>query len=210
MGATHISTTGMDQPFFHPWVGNRYETGLNGCRLLILGESLYSTDSRDEYPRLAVDIVQRFVNGERFPYYTKLSQIIGAASGSSTLDWHDVAFHEYVQALVGTQARARPSDAMWAEAMKPFTGVIRQLRPHAVLCTGGDLWGALSRFFPRDGKSLPTSSPDIRRWELSDCEPIVATWINHPASFGFRPGDWIARVTSLLAEAFESSQRGRT
>jgi hypothetical protein len=189
-------------PFFLPWVGADYAKGLNDQRLLVLGESHYSEDARNAYPNLTRDIVQRVVGGERFPFFTKLGGVIQASTDSSTFSWQSVLFYNFVQQLVGAHARDRPTEAMWANGFEAFGGVLAQYQPSAVLVAGVGTWSGLSRYFPSDAQSHATASGEhVRAWELTGLPPIAATWIDHPASFGFRAEEWYDRVSTLLTEA---------
>ena len=189
-------------PFFVPWVGADYATGLGGQRLLVLGESHYSEDPRNAYPNLTRDIVGRVVGGEHFPFFTKLGSVIHGSTEPTTFSWQSVLFYNFVQQLVGAHARDRPTEAMWADGFEPFTAVLAEYRPNVVLVAGVGTWDGLSRYFPQGAQSRPTPSGEqVRLWEFAGLPPIAATWIDHPASFGFRAEEWSARVTSLFTEA---------
>lgn len=153
-----------------PWVGNHYASGINGQRLLVLGESHYSEDARNAYPQLTRDIVQQ---------------------------------------LVGTHARERPTETMWASGFEPLAAVLAEHQPSAVLVAGVGTWGGISRYFPADAQSRATASgEDVRVWKFAGQAPMVATWIDHPASFGFRTEEWTERVSRLFTEASHLTQPG--
>jgi len=136
------------EPFFLPWIGTGYSDGVNGSRLLVLGESHYSENPANAYPTLTQDIVTRVVAGERFPFFTKLGQCIGGAATGREFTWQSVAFYNYVQQLVGAHARDRPTEQMWERAMAPFNAVLTKHQPHAILVAGVGTWNSLSRLVP--------------------------------------------------------------
>jgi hypothetical protein len=196
-------------PFFLPWVGTQYASGINGQRLLVLGESHYSDDSRNAYPQLTRDIVARVVGGERFPFFTKIGSVIERSTKPTTFSWQAVLFYNFVQQLVGAHARDRPTEAMWASGFDPLMAVLTEHRPSAVLVAGVGTWGGLSRYFPRDAQSQATASgEDVRIWKFAGQAPMAAAWIDHPASFGFRPEAWTERVSCLFTEASRLTQPG--
>jgi len=68
---------------FDPWIGNRYESvGLNGLRLLILGESQYDTD--EDQARLGLPsehaetqkIVQHLAIDKNTSFFTKITRLV--------------------------------------------------------------------------------------------------------------------------------------
>lgn len=196
-------------PFFLPWVGTHYANGINGQRLLVLGESHYSEDPRNAYPRLTRDIVGRVVAGERFPFFTKLGSVIQMSTKPTAFSWQAVLFYNFVQQLVGAHARDRPTEAMWAGGFEPLTAVLTEHQPSAVLVAGGGTWGGLSRYFPADAQSQATASGEhVRVWQFAGQAPMAATWIDHPASFGFRTEEWTERVSCLFTEASRLTQAG--
>jgi hypothetical protein len=198
------------RPFFLPWIGAEYSPGVGGCRLLVLGESHYSEDPRNAYPALTRDIVGRVLDGEHFPFFSKVGAVMQGALDGGTYTWNRVAFYNFVQELVGAHARDRPTDAMWASGMEPFQQILSDLQPHAVLVCGVGTWNGLSQHFPETAMSDATASGElVRRWQLPGIPPLAATWIDHPASFGFRSVDWTERASTLLAEArLMSPERG--
>ena len=198
-------------PFFLPWVGAHYANGINGQRLLVLGESHYSDDSRNAYPQFTRDIVGRVVAGERFPFFTRLGGVIQMSTKATAFSWQAVLFYNFVQQLVGAQARDRPTEAMWANGFDPLMAVLTEHQPSAVLVAGVGTWGALSRYFPADAQSQATASGEhVRVWKFTGLAPMVATGIDHPASFGFRTEEWTERVSGLFTEASRLTQPGHT
>jgi hypothetical protein len=189
-------------PNFLPWQGVDYDGGIAGIRTLVLGESHYLADPGDAYPRLTIDIVTRVhEGGEHFPFFTKVRGILTNAV-ESPVSWSQVAFYNLVQQSVGMAARDRPTPAMFEAGVAPFETVLRQLTPQAVLVTGVGTWNALSSHWPAPATSSPQPGFDhVFKWQFSDTPPIMATWIDHPASFGFQPGRWTDRVRGLIQAA---------
>lgn len=95
---------------FDPWVGIRYEAeGLNGARLLILGESHYSAEvERRTFTREMIrDLGQK---QSRFRFYATTQRLV--SGGRSRLSdaarvtfWEQVAFYNYIQSFPGSRPR---------------------------------------------------------------------------------------------------------
>lgn len=171
----------------HPWVGNKYEDPLNfNSRTLILGESNY-TDVDKFNNELVINCVlddmetdpdvQRDTGGFcRFS--TKLRRLIFGSD--STIKpgefWHDVAFYNFVQEVVGSNARDRPTGEMWRASIPAFIEVVETLKPSRILVLGQANWSNLLSIlesFPIDKFSALLGVGSER---------IVAGYINHPSS----------------------------
>lgn len=195
--------------FFYPWVGTNYDKGLNNKKTLILGESVYCKPP-DECPCgpginaacnfQAIDIVGGQIGKKdgkvkRHRFYTKIAKLLTGLqysylSNEKNMEfWESVAFYEFIQKSVGTEARERPTGEMWNNSRQPFLEVIEKLRPDIILITGKELSEHLHSF---EGK-----------WELDSFEKfegkafakygklihndlkIDTVSIYHPSSFQF-------------------------
>ena len=170
---------------FYPWVGDAYEAGLRGARVLILGESLYLTDPSHGYADTTRDTIGRQAAGaERDRFYTR---VMGLVEGGPTWRadrrafWHSVAFYNYVQEPVGNAARQRPTEAMWAAAHAPYRQVVAALRPDCVVALGQELWGRLAA----------AGGPGVAH----------AVGVRHPSAPGFGYAKWRPPVAAAIARA---------
>ncbi|MDQ1087007.1 hypothetical protein [Siphonobacter sp. SORGH_AS_1065] len=133
----------MSQVGFLPWVGDKYFE--SKPRILILGESHYGQP--EDYSN---DFTQWVVNeyavkpANRLRFFTTIANTITGHSGwmedeKRSEFWHSVAFYNYIQELVGTGARIRPSDEMWVQAQALFFETLTTLKPEIVIVLGKEL-----------------------------------------------------------------------
>ena len=64
--------------------------------------------------------------------------------------------NSYIQQLVRDTSAKRPTSGMWAGAAAPFLGILRELRPDAVLVLGRAVEQHLPADFP---KEIPKPAP---------------------------------------------------
>src|SRR5437764_13369456 len=104
-----------------PWVGRSYEEGIQGKRLLLLGESNYHrTDVPDaDYSKIVCENVDECAIKGRVRFFTKAAKLVLMGSGLKRISrddivdlWHRVLFTNYVQ-KVFTNDRMRPSEDDW-------------------------------------------------------------------------------------------------
>jgi len=164
----------------------------------MLGESHYGeTGTADaDFTRATV---KYWALERRSRFFTSAAKLVlGTASGVYLSDedrrrfWHSVAFYNYVPTFVGETPRVRPTDQLWNAAVTPFRSVIRELRPHAILVLGAELWHRLEGLRPFE------SHPDLFRLKISSNEDAIVTMSQHPSSFKFRIAEWQPRVRAML------------
>jgi hypothetical protein len=190
---------------WEPWVGHDYENnGIDGRRLLIIGESHY-VGSRQEFAEIRAsrtftqEVVERQWTTASWSYFTKIAKAVtGEEEPDKRTFWNKVAFYNYVQDIVGTGPRERPTKRLWKEAADILPSVIDELRPHYILATGKGLWNQL----PIDWE---TAEPlNVRNWETCvgrtvDGYPFRATYMIHPSSRYCGGGlDWAPLVRAFL------------
>lgn len=193
---------------FQPWIGPRFESGgILGVRTLVLGESHYG-DRDSDHAEITRYVIERWGLRERDRFLTLVAKtILPSVEGylgdeERAAFFESIAFYNYVQRLVGSKPRQRPSPAMWEEAQGPFLEVLELTRPQAVVVLGKDLWGHL----PPSAKMLRMEVPteweaEFRRYALVDGSSVLAAMVNHPSSRGYQPSAWQVRVRLLLTLA---------
>ena len=155
---------------FDPWVGSLYASeGLDGLKLLVLGESHYGTFESEAADK-TTEVVRSQGRGKRYRLFTITAKmVLGRGSGGSFSDSEcaafgdRVAFANYIQSFPTEDAKSqtRPTNQMWTNAREPFLETLREIRPHAVLVLGLDMF-----------KRLPALPTDV-----------VAKGIKHPSRF---------------------------
>ncbi len=194
-------------PHFVPWIGPCYEEGIaGGIRLLVLGESHYANPHPGE-ERMTRKIIEDQLSGRsRQGFLTRLQRLVHAATDPGVIEledsfWMYVAFYNYVQELVGPKSRMRPSRDAWRGSAPAFAQQLEELRPHAVLVCGRELWDHLKVTDGlTDDPKIDRANPDVRtRTLLVGGRAVgVAAPINHPSSRGFRRERWVPAVEALL------------
>lgn len=174
---------------FDAWEGDDYRTsGLNGVRVLILGESHYG-NPEELAPTFTQGVVRSLGIESRHRFFTAAAKLLlNSPAGVPLTDserarfWQRVAFYNYIQEFVGTTPRTRPTKKMWQQAGNCLPAVVSELNPQLMLVLGK----ALASWLPE----LPAS--------LKVCR------VPHPASFGFQLGKWQLDVQGALAECSAS------
>jgi hypothetical protein len=206
----------LEQFVFHPWIGVQYGTdGIEGRRLLILGESHYESEPGDvdvaTQCALTLQIIDRAIRGDAgLSFYSKIANAISGKDLTTPEQrsgfWKRVTFYNYVQRLLNTSAE-RPSAMDLRSAAIPFFDLVRLLEPDAVLVTGKTVWNAISEFFPEGARSTQENwdQPSVTyRWEGVTSSPILATCTVHPSAFRsqvrFTDPKWQARVSRFVKE----------
>ena len=90
---------------FIPWVGSQYAEGIQGKRVMVLGESHYCAHESDAVPQLTINIIHHILNPDSehegfMNTYTKFGR---ALAGKDQYDndraavWNTVLFYNFVQ-----------------------------------------------------------------------------------------------------------------
>jgi len=192
---------------FDPYIGEQWAVSgniLGGLRLLILGESHYSSDTTvlgKTTPGATKDVVREFINGERRRFFTGLTQVIAGKHRSTMTQqeieavWASVAFYNYVPVYVADGARERPSRDMFMAGGKPFEQVLSTLQPQAILVCGYELWGWLIRGLP--------NAPH-KPWETMSPHKVgsaPAMRMMHPSANFFSSTKWRPAFEDLCRQA---------
>lgn len=186
---------------FEPWVGSEYEQGLDGLRVVLMGESHYDRDGVGTKASFTRDVVETFAIGpQRHAFFTKAANLIVGAhehtDETRRAFWNRVAFYNYIQRIVGAEPSAQPTQEMWQEAPAAFQAMLAQLKPHCVVVLSQRLW-----------KQLPAANPYPHAWgdfEVKnfgdEANPILAIHTTHPAARGFSYEPWASNIATLRAQ----------
>ena len=183
---------------FIPWVGTDYRQGINGQRIMALGESHYCAHPEEAVPNLTIQIIQDLLDPlsghEGYKNtYTKFERALAGKALSAEekqIWWNKVLFYNYVQTPI-SGARIAPTDAEFQSSEKAFFEVLAQYRPDRILVWGNRLYNHL----PQKGFQLPDlvlpNGDAFETWgyELPDKQVVQLLPITHPSA-AFVPVYW--------------------
>jgi hypothetical protein len=213
---------------FEPWCGDEYKSGIEGRRVLILGESHYhncdndppcreaetETDRELRHRNLTREVVEWWKdNPHPSPLSYRVPELFGIEKPKF---WNKVVFYNYVQAFVGCAARVRPTEEMWADEgnAKEFQVVLDCFEPDRILVLGKKLWTnlpsspALLEESPREERGLLVSNNvgsynDVDRfcyWYVAHSgKSALAMPIMHPSAPRFELAKWKRPVADWLS-----------
>lgn len=144
---------------FHPWIGAHYQNSPFGLRILVLGESHYGWEAM---PEDEASVTRRSLETGRETgrFWQAIAGLLAAYKPDGTPNtWDCVAFYNYVQHIVGDQARVRPEDWMWTSktTVQAFKQVLAECQPERILVIGKTNW----RFMAGGTKYFPEAPPGI-------------------------------------------------
>lgn len=169
----------------HPWVGENFHNPVHfPHKTLILGESNYT-----EPEKFNAKLVQACVEDDMSMgldrdtsgfcrFSTKIRRVIFGRDevvGPNGL-WQDVAFYNFVQSLVGSNARVRPTREMWEQSLPAFVEIISTLKPEIMLVLGKGNWNNLLSHAPSKRLDDFTSTLEV------GATLVKIGYINHPSS----------------------------
>ena len=174
--------------------------------MLVLGESHYQRDnSKPLYPQFTCDCIEEQLEG----YWThrfSTNIVVALLNKRPTLDekrmcWHSVAFYNYIQEVVGSGPRVRPSDRMWQQSEPGFFEVLNLLAPNALIVLGKTLWDNLPELHGKPGPTiLGAEQPETWVYPLPGGGSCLAYGIRHPSA-GFSGKYWHPYVKQVIALA---------
>lgn len=175
----------VDGVTFQPYIGDDYEQGINGTRLLILGESHYckercrpvDAEAKSQFTR---KIIRDLATSRSYRYFTTILRLVLEESRSKKIHstprrdfWNKVAFYNYIQDFVGVKSLDRPLKDQWQDAQQPLLNVLERLQPQLVLVTGQELKDHLPKPFPEQYKTCFIKHPSWMKFSFADSAPLV-------------------------------------
>lgn len=188
----------------HPWVGTRFACPVHfRHKTLILGESNFTTPEKFGHSLvqncvhddLSSDMANKDTTGFcRFS--TKIRRIIFGRHEAIEPEhfWQDVAFYNFVQFLVGDQARVRPTFQMWEQSVPAFVEIIDRLEPSRILVLGKANWQNLLTHIEHQVVDQHSAHLRVRT------QQIFAGYVNHP-SFSLSYEAWNPVARKILFSA---------
>jgi hypothetical protein len=179
---------------FTPWLGPRYtDGGLEGTKLLVLGESHYGEDEAQR-SSFTKDVVRSHVYGGRHAFFTMIAKLVvgrGAANHIPQFErkwvWDRIAFYNYVQSLAGTGPDGTVTDSMWKEAKRPYLDVVEVTDPDAILIVGKGL-----------ARHVPSPDEESSLGGIGSLESTRQVTIEHVSSPSFTCDPWMEKVEHLI------------
>ena len=192
---------------FLPWVGEHYQTGRNGKRVMVLGESHYCASPQDAVPQITNRIISDLMdpNSEHESYKNTYTKFANAMAGKNlTFDerkqvWHSVLFYNYVQFPL-SGARVAPTAQEFAQSEPAFFEVLEAYHPDSIIVWGQRLYNNLTR----KGHQLPDlilpNGDSIETWayETPDGRTVQVLPIMHPSA-AFVPTYWHEAIRLFLS-----------
>lgn len=196
----------MSKVKFLPWIGSEYQKGINGKRILVLGESHYCENAKDAVSSLTIDIIKDLFDENSFhePYkntYTKFAKALEGGDidllGKKRI-WNSIAFYNYVQVPI-SEARKAPTAAEFRGAEEAFFQVLEQLQPDYVIVWGQRLYDNLPNK-GMQGQDLIVSSIESHEvwcYTLNNGKNIPLLRITHPSA-AFSWDVWHRTILAFL------------
>jgi hypothetical protein len=135
----------MKNVVFQPWVGENYDKGINGKKVLILGESQYFDKREVDYPNFTIDLVERYIayaskggkSKKWMPTWTKYAKLWRESSElkSKSDFWRSVVYYNYCQKFV-SKNRKSPCPDNWGSGKIPLLEVLEEFKPDLVFGWG--------------------------------------------------------------------------
>lgn len=192
---------------FVPYVGSLYASGIDGCRVLLLGESPYRKEGMTHAPEVTRShtrsIFSSMATSERSStdgaYFAPLDRLLTGKESPSGFDkaemWKRISFVNLAQQFAGTASSHRPQAQHLREGGTILAeNILPILRPHIILVLGRVTWahfqaGELAHNVPAfeaervnrgGGKRRYTARRDV--WMLRYLDSMaLMTWVYHPS-----------------------------
>lgn len=199
---------------FNPWVGKNYEQGINGKKVLVLGESHYCApvESRrctghicnQENAKKCSDFTIETMNEFVYSYWggkyqqtflTFERQVTNKELSQEEREefWNSLMFYNYLQyALEGPRQEPSPTQwKMWAQSEEAFEELLQKYLPDKIIVWGKRLFEALPEWdssletlVTEDGQQAP-----VRDYHFQG-KAISALQVYHPAMPNGKARGW--------------------
>ena len=193
---------------FAPWVGSAYTMGIEGKRMMALGESHYCANPCDADSGMTNRIIRLLFEPDRehegfMNTYTKFERALAGKPLSLAEKeqwWNRILFYNYVQSPI-SGPRKEPTRQEFADSEAAFFEVLETYRPDGVLVWGKRLYDNL----PKRGRQLDDlilpDGDSIETWayDLHDGHTVRLLPITHPSA-AFTTGYWHVAISTFIRD----------
>lgn len=157
-------TPELNHVFFNPWIGQKYQTGINSKKILILGESHHCSDgcmdcgtinNLQNCNSFTQDVILRYLGYKEgkqtfFRWMNTFTRFANVVKGKklSSLEqidfWNSIAFYNYVQKAI-SGPRISPTPDEFSNSIHALHIVIESLCPDLIIIWGQRLSNNLSK-----------------------------------------------------------------
>lgn len=213
--------------FFKPYRGEKYETGINGKKILVVGASFYCTDKSCKFFTKCTDVIKKdsskyddicpdYVNsrlselpedtiGEGYKTYKVFANFISQYVDGCNCDdvWNHLAFTNYVQFILPTKNTYK--SYLSERDFNAFIEVLTELKPDIVIS-----WGVVclddirtNNPYVFDKEELVKSDHYISHMRIPGVDhDITLVSGYHPGSIGYWYGD-LDKLSKYFQQALE-------
>ena len=176
---------------FKPWIGEQYCS--QNPKLLILGESHYLKE-HEVNADFTINVIREFglrENNKKLRFFTTITKILSGQPYELLSDekskefWNNVAFYNFIQSSVGTEARIRPTKEMWQNSLDAFESVMNELKPDIIVILGKELGYKINGFESHHNQSIfcywthPSTPKYFKKQEaIGSFNDAMNIWIN--------------------------------
>lgn len=205
---------------FVPFVGPRYEEGIDGSRVLLLGESHYRKEGVDNSPVVSRPYTRKVFGDRTEPtrkpgdgrYFPPIDRLLtnraAPTAAQAAAAWEKVAFSNLIQEFVGTSAGGSRCTKQFATGSRILVEHgLAFLRPDVVLVLGRAVWRGLDAGSIRNDLQ-PYNAKHVRPRHLASREiwsllykngEALMTWVYHPSRGVDTWADMAGALKHLLA-----------
>jgi hypothetical protein len=189
-----------------PWIGRFYAKGLDGNRILIVGDSHYSKHGPIVGKRLRSltrDSIHESQIDQDYParFYTSISaSLLGRLPdpGERAALWQSIAFYNYIQTSVFTGPGKPLTYEMLAQSFRLFLKVVEVLQPSVVMLYSYRIWNFILEAMTTMTTPFAFRRTGRHRAVLSIRGDVIA-FISLPhASRAFSYKDWHPYIQRIL------------
>lgn len=191
---------------FTPWVGSKYSQGINGKKVMVLGESHYCAHESEAVPELTRSIILDLFDNESEHEgykntYTKFGRaLFGVESYDQNKEaaWNSVVFYNYVQAAL-SGARKAPTTQDFSNSETAFFDVLQHYQPDCLIVWGKRLYNNLPRRGHQNDDLILPDGSSIETWayQLANGHTVHLLPITHPSA-GFTPEYWGEAIEEFM------------
>ena len=206
----------MEHVRLKPWKGTHYDSGINGKKILVIGESFYCSEEYikklPEGTSMTDKIVKDYLairkgeyrenNGGWTNTYLKFERSLTCKETTpeeSQEIWDSIAFYNYLQVPM-SGARESGSTIDYRNAENAFFEVINELQPDLIIVWGvGKLFNNLPEDNWKWGETLEFDGWPIKNgyYQLNNGEEVRCIAVYHPST-GYQWDWWYKVISSQL------------